>query len=287
MPKLCTHCGTDCTDSKRFKDAQGHYTCSKCYDRLKYGLPIQKDAPVDQGAPIALADEVPIEGEQTPCPRCKHEIAAGETVCRNCRYDIAIGVAPPAPADQVSRPCGKCGYDMKGLALNANCPECGADKYTRDRARKEKTHNQFELFYKEPLIYAAAGLAALALIRLINGDMQKLVIDFLAIGGSVPLALVAYWVFSVVFAGGLDQGWTLAAVNFLAVFAVSWAVDTVFEYVPIPFFGWFISLLVYYGMLKDRLDLDGWLDALVLTIILRIIQFATIFCVAILISKLI
>jgi len=137
MPKLCIHCGIDCADAKRFKDAHGRYTCLKCHDRLKYGLPIEKDAPVDQGAPIALADEAPIEGDPVPCPRCRRLIPAGRTLCMNCNYDTAIGAAPRTPAMDVSRPCAKCGYDMKGLALNAACPECGADSYTRSRAAKE------------------------------------------------------------------------------------------------------------------------------------------------------
>ncbi|MGH7242806.1 MAG: hypothetical protein ACREJD_05255 [Phycisphaerales bacterium] len=280
MPKVCVQCGVDCTETKRFKDAQGHYTCNKCYDRLKYGLPIEKDVLVDQGPALALADEIPIEGDQLPCPRCGQEIPPGETVCRNCRYDITIGAAPSSPAMEMSRPCGKCGYDMMGLALRAHCPECGADEYERERAKKEKHQNQFVLFYQEPLIISAAGLGALILLRLINGDLHKLAIDFIAIGVSVPLALVAYWLFCVVLGGGLDQGWALAAVNFLAVFAVSWTVETLFSYLPIPIVGWVISLIVYYGMLTYRLDLDGWKDALALTILLRILQFGTLFAIA-------
>lgn len=277
MPKLCIHCGIDCADAKRFKDAHGRYTCLKCHDRLKYGLPIEKHTQVDQGASIALAPETSTGGDPSDCPRCKAVIPAGETVCRECRYDTSIIAAPRLPEMEVSRLCPKCGYDLKGLSEKQACPECGADVYEREHVKRVKKADTIENFYKQPLIIGACGLGALALIRLINGDMQRLVIDCMAIGVSVPFALLAYWLFSMIWAGGFDQGWMLASANFFAVFAISWTVDTFFHYVPIPFIGWVISLAVYYGMLKERLDLDAWLDALVLTIILRLIQLGTLF----------
>lgn len=137
MAKICVQCGKDCTDSKRFKDSRGNYTCLRCYDRMKYGLPIEKDAAADQGLPIALADEEPIvQGDPVPCPRCRNPVPAGETFCRKCQYDSAIGAASRTPAMEVSRPCSKCGYDLKGLPPRSRCPECGADEYTREQARK-------------------------------------------------------------------------------------------------------------------------------------------------------
>ncbi len=276
MPKSCVHCGIDCSNLRRFKDAQGRYTCGKCYDAIKTAPASPPPEEPSFGDPIPLADEVTDQFDQQSCPRCGQPMLASARVCPHCRFDTTVGVAPVAPALQVSRPCPKCGYDMKGLGQSVACPECGADIFEREHVTREKKHSNTASFYMEPLKIAVGGLVALAVIDVAGNHLNWLAIDMISIVISVPVAIVAYWLFSIIWAGGFDQAWGLAALNFLAVFSVSTAVEAIFRYVQIPLIAWPVSFFTYYGMLMSRLDLDSWKDALVLTIIMRVIQFGAI-----------
>lgn len=283
MAKLCVHCGTDCTDLKRFKDAQRRYTCAKCHDRLKYGLPIEKHVSIEPDAPIPLSDVQSAPGDPTECPRCKGIIPAGETVCPACRYDTTIGAAPMSPAMQIARPCPKCGYDMRGLKDAASCPECGADIYEREHvARAKKASSQSAMnYYLQALQIAGGGMGVLVITRFLSGHGSFLLVDGLSLLVSVPCALVAYWLFSVLWAGGFDQAWGLAAANFLAVFAVTAAVDAVARWIlPLPIFVWPLVFFTFFGLLMSLFDLDRWWDALVLSVLLLLIQWVLVLAIA-------
>ena len=281
MEKRCVHCGIDCSGTRRFKDPQGRYACGKCYDALKPPSPPApaNQPPTDQplGDAIPLADDVSSQFDQRDCPRCAQPMLVSASVCPHCRYDTTIGAAPIAPAMQVSRPCPKCGYDLKGLSQSASCPECGADLNEQEHVARKKKTTQTPSFYIEPLQIAAGGLVVLVIADLAGSHLNWLLIDGLSIIISVPAALVAYWFFSVIWAGGFDQAWGLAALNFLAVFSVTTAVEAICRYVNVPLIEWPVTFFTYYGLLMSRLDLDNWKDAFVLTIMLRVIQFAAIF----------
>lgn len=273
MAKTCVKCGVDCSDRKRVKDSAGHYMCGTCFDAAKAHAPVAaaaQSAQIDlDDGPIGLAlADADIESART-CPRCGVVVSAAARLCTQCGTNLVTGQAPPAPGTQVPRACTSCGYDLRGLPIECDCPECGTHNTAPKPKRGSRTpKSEIAEYYLRPAKAGVFGLVALAVIRLAAQQPMMLALDSIVLAVFVPLGLLAYFVFSIIWAGGFDQGWGLAAVNLFAAMSISSAVSAGAGYVPLPILPGMFSLVAYLLLLQKYLDLDDWKDALILAIIL-------------------
>jgi hypothetical protein len=278
----------DCSNRKRVKDAAGHYMCAECFESRNAAKLVPATASAgssepsvsthnktDEEEPFGLA---PIDGDLSPpkaCPRCGSLVNESAKICIQCGVNLRTGQAPAAPEQKIPRKCKACGYDLRGLPLECDCPECGEHnlppklKNQDDEVRRRKENRAY---YVRPLRAGIIGLVGLVIIRLAGQEPMMLMLDGAVIGLLVPLGLVAYFLFSTMWAGGFDQGWGLAALNLFAIMAISQAVSAGAGYVPIPMLPRLFSFIVYIMLLQKFMDLEDWKDALIFSVILTLIQ---------------
>ncbi len=281
--KTCMKCGIDCTDDRRYKDADGLYTCGACYDALKAGaehraaLKAKYKSKAKAAEPALTGEEIPLDASPEDleahgtraCPGCGRSMPVDHLVCQHCQYNMSTGKRPWEL--EKDRECAQCGYNLKGLALESRCPECGTISVgggttPRTRAMQQATRD----YYLRPVKYIAAGLIALVLVRMAANQPKALVVDLIASFGVVPLALVGYVIFSKMWSEEAEQPLPLAALSLAAVFCATSAIDAVVSYLQVPALGWAIGLLVYYGLLMHLFELEDWRDAVVFSVIIRV-----------------
>lgn len=286
--KTCVKCGVDCSNRKRVKDAAGHYMCSECFENHNASKRVSASASVgsnepSNAAPSAISEEepiglAPIDGDLAPpkaCPRCGSLVSESAKICIQCGVNLRTGQAPAPPEQKVPRKCKACGYDLRGLPLECDCPECGVHNLPPKLKNKEdevQRRKENRAYYIRPMRAGIIGLIGLVIIRLAGQEPMMLLLDGAVIGLLVPLGLVAYFLFSTMWAGGFDQGWGLAALNLFAIMAISQAVGVGAGYVPIPMLPRLFSFIVYIMLLQKFMDLEEWKDALIFSVILTLIQ---------------
>lgn len=122
-------------------------------------------------------------------------------------------------------------------------------------------------------------MAALCVIRLAAQQPLPLLVDGVSLVILVPLGLVAYFLYCTVWSGGFDQSWGLAAANLFAVMGISTAISVGAGFIPIPIIPWFAAFTAYLILLKSYLDLDDYIEAVVLAFILLCCQICLLFAI--------
>jgi len=281
--KTCMKCGIDCTHDRRFKDADGLYTCGACYDAMKAGSEARaalrakykskpREAEPESVNEVISLDATPedLEAHGTrACPGCGRGMPVEHLVCQHCQYNMSTGKRPWEL--EKDRECEQCGYNLKGLPLETRCPECGhvnvgGGRPSQTRTMREATRQM----YLRPVKYIAAGLIALVLVRMAANQPKALAIDLLATFGVVPVALVGYIAFCKMWSDEAEQPLSLAALNLGAVFCATSAIDAILGFVHVPALGWVAGVFVYYGLLMMLFEIEDWRDAVLLSVLIRV-----------------
>lgn len=111
--KICTLCGTDCSDRPRIKDAEGRYACKECAERLAAKKPRPERRAPSSGPPSAdpvaqrlsrphndangqalsmddLLGDLNVSDDKT-CPGCRAPLKPGAVVCIKCGFNCESG----------------------------------------------------------------------------------------------------------------------------------------------------------------------------------------------------
>jgi len=165
---------------------------------------------------IDFADPEPTSVGATTCPECGLIVRGDSEVCYRCSASILT--ATPADRKRAlaqSRPCGKCGYEMRGLP-HGKCPECGA-VVPRGRARRQAINaaEEYRSELRRPLIIGCV-VAVICLVWSALWLGWRGPVDFSIFSAiNLGLAVGAAFVLSH-FAIDLDDPWSLTTVRLFA-----------------------------------------------------------------------
>jgi hypothetical protein len=285
--KTCMKCGIDCTDDRRFKDADGLYTCGACYDAMKAGAEARaalkakyKSKPTEPEPPSfnetlsldARLEDLEAHGTRN-CPGCGRVMPVEHLICTHCQYNISTGKRPWEM--ERDRECENCGYNLKGLSLDTPCPECGTlsegSSPKLARVQRELTRH---LFWRAAG-YIGSGLVATVAIEAIAHQPLAIVVDLLAIALSIVGGFVGYLMYCELWDKSAEQPWKLALCNLTAVFCVAAAIGALFAALGVSTLGFLVGVIVFYGMITLLFELESFADAIVLSVLMNIASIIT------------
>lgn len=109
MAKICSMCGTDCTNKPRVKDAKGNYYCKVCAEKVggkksaesppaaaprapkaAPKAPSVPAGPSEQNIMAKLVDES-LSQAAGACPACRKKLKPGAVICTNCGFSTVSG----------------------------------------------------------------------------------------------------------------------------------------------------------------------------------------------------
>lgn len=98
MAKICSTCGTDCTNKPRVKDASGNYMCKPCAEKAAGAKPSPRGgaakvaaAPASEPNIMAKLVDDSLKQAQGACPACRKKLKEGALICTNCGFNSTTG----------------------------------------------------------------------------------------------------------------------------------------------------------------------------------------------------
>jgi hypothetical protein len=287
--KICVRCGADCAGRPRVKDAAGRYTCGACVERIKNGRAGSASASAKIAPAHAEIEPPPFIDEPASvsggsCPNCAKGMPPDAVLCTGCGYSTQTGQAlttdaGPGPARdggdsgvvRDGKACGKCGYDLSGVK-GPRCPECGTINRAASRIDEIRADSKriARMAYITPGVTALVASAAAVAILASTGAWHW----------TEPVALVLAWAFGVAVYFvctltfiGVDEPFPLMALRLLAVYSITWVVESAMGGI----LGGSARLAITYGVMAITLvvimDID-WEDARIVVGVLIVAHFA-------------
>lgn len=303
--KVCIICRQDCSNRPRIKDARGHYMCKSCAP-ARPSPNATPAAPAPLPLPSADADVPEIEVFEvmpdsllgdgpSSCPGCNSPIPSGSVLCLACGFDVRKGSKlstgtgiddpndpnnPPAKGRPAAAKCPECGYNLKGLKT-PKCPECGKLVIPKSRHQllQEESKKSARMEYIRPLIMLAVGLGGLTIFHLSRYDNEGLAASLIAFAIKVPSGAVAFWILCLIWFG-FDAPLRLTVLRLAGIFAITAFADQLLIMTGLPILIYPVSFFLYYGLLMQELDIDDWKEALVLSLLMKVIAIAAIVSIA-------
>lgn len=244
------------------------------YDDRHFGIPvIQQTVPVEGACAVNAHQGASQEGPDEGTIPLEEEVASRPpraSVDKKPAGASSLGPSPraaskPSPGlhtgasssgRKAERKCPKCGYSVVGLTKPI-CPECGTElnKALVKADRRAQARGALKQEYVKALISLGGGLAALALILLLKGEVVQLPAYIVMYAVFVPIGIAVYFA-CCLFWIGFDAPWGITTIRLAAVFAITDAASQLLDMIPFLFVGWILQLLIYVKLLEHYLDLE-------------------------------
>lgn len=280
-PKVCVHCGRDCSGVPRRRGARGEYHCEACLERIgkakRDGIVPGKGAAAlpEDIAPIPLEKPLKVrkgggEGGRAgslvgrPCPLCAEPMATGAVVCVSCGYNLDTGHRTPTEhRDKLKeRPgpkCKECGYSLRGI-LSPVCPECGTVNSDSDKRReydRQVARATVRAEYLRPLLMIGIGLGLMMTILLLTEQDGASAIGWYMLGYAIhlPIGLVVFVLCAISWLG-MDAPLGLTVLRLMGIYAVVDVVQEVGALAHMSLLGLIAGCFAYVYMLSEMMDIE-------------------------------
>lgn len=182
-----------------------------------------------------------------------------------------VPARPSGARKAASVRCPRCGYPAEGLRGD-KCPECGTDivRATRSEERRTEASRQMRREYLNAALLMAGGIAGVAVLLALSGDLDLLPLYLLRFAVMIPTGVLGFFLCSMIWIG-FDAPWTLTAIRLAAIYALAEIVWLLMGFVPVPIVGWLVPLLAYVSLLAKYLDLD-WNDAFIVAVVTGVLR---------------
>lgn len=260
QPKVCIHCGQDCSGKPRIKDPQGRYACKACVD-ARAGQQPAKPAPLPKAlAPLLDEDDNPVfdlaepeavglrQSATEPCPACGVVLQPGAVLCTSCGRSTTSG-------KKVSTHIGAAVDEPKTYSSD---PKKAKREREREAADAATTRNQ----YIVPIVLFLVGGGVVAGIGLSGkgataeeasayfGIMMVILAAYSIMSTAAYLLCCMLWM-------GLNTSLHIVVLQILGITACSWAVEVVlFKVVLGALVATIVGTFTFAGLMVRVMDLD-------------------------------
>ncbi len=213
----------------------------------------------DEDAPIPLADEPAPSPSRAATPPARIPAPAvpqGATASR---------LGPPVN-------CPNCRYDVRNLT-GVTCPECGIKlaPALRRAEREQEARKSLRPLLTRAIVAVLASWAVIAGVLALQQEIGVFPWYLLSYAITVPIGLAVFYGLAMMWFG-LDQPFKLLALQLIAIYAITDAVQMTIGTLTFSLIGWIAGVITYLTLLCRWLDLE-WPEALAVAVVTAVTKF--------------